>query len=148
MYFSFWQLIRAVNESFVSVHDALDRASIREGELQSLQTRLEEKESHIKRLEVLEGTQVVEISRLNEEVKRLEDKLRSHDQGIEALMVERADLVDQVMSWEAEAMTARDSLKEVELSKGEDIANTVDKALAKFNSSKEFVALLKKDHDT
>ena len=41
---------------------------------------------------------MVEISRLNEEVKRLEDKLRSHDQGIEALMMERADLVDQVMS--------------------------------------------------
>ena len=45
-------------------------------------------------------------------------------------------------------MTARDSLKEVELSKGEDIANTVDKALAKFKSSKEFATLLKKDHDT
>ena len=46
----------AMNESFVLVHDALDRASIREGEFQSLQTRLEEKESHINQLEALEGT--------------------------------------------------------------------------------------------
>ena len=51
------------------------------------------------------------------------------------------------MSWEAEAITVRDSLKEAELSKGEDISNVIDKALAKFKSSDEFVALLKKDHD-
>ena len=42
-----------MNESFVSVHDALDHASIKEGELQSLQTRLEEREGHIRQLEVL-----------------------------------------------------------------------------------------------
>ena len=68
-----------MNESFVSVHDALDHAFIREGLLQSLQTRLEEKESHIKRLEVLDGNEAVEISMLKEQVKRLEDKLRSRD---------------------------------------------------------------------
>ena len=49
----------AMNESFVSVHDAFDCASIREGELQSLQTRLEKKEGHVRKLEVLEGNQVV-----------------------------------------------------------------------------------------
>ena len=88
------------------------------------------------------------ISTLKDEVKRLEGKLKSYDQGIEALMVKRADLIDQVMSWEAEAITVRDSLKEAELSRSEDIANAVDKALAKFKSSKDFFALLKKDHDT
>ena len=55
-----------MNESFISVHDAL-------------QTRLEEWESHITRLEVLKGNQAVEISKLKEEVKRLEGELRSHD---------------------------------------------------------------------
>ena len=53
---------------------------------------------HIRQLEVLEGNQIVEISKLKEEVKRLKGELRSHDQGMEALMAERADLVDQVMS--------------------------------------------------
>ena len=52
------------------------------------------------------------------------------------------------MSWEAEAITTKDSLKEAELSRGEDIANAVDEAMAKFKSSNEFVVLLKKDHDT
>ena len=69
----------AMNESFVLMYNALDHALIKEGELQSLQTRLKEKEGHIKKLEVLEGNQAVEISKLKEEVKRLEGKLRSHD---------------------------------------------------------------------
>ena len=60
-----------MNESFISVHNDLDRASIREGEIQSLQTRLEEKEGHIRKLVVLEGNQLVEISNLKKEVKRL-----------------------------------------------------------------------------
>ena len=41
-----------------------------------------------------------------------------------------------------------DSFKEVELTRGVDIVNVVDKALAKFKGLYEFVALLKKDHDT
>ena len=90
----------------------------------------------------------MEISKLNEEVKRLKGQLRSHDQGIKALMAVRIDLVDQVMSWEAEEITTRDSLKEAELSRGEDIANGVDEALAKFKISDKFVVLLKKHHDT
>ena len=63
-------------------------------------------------------------------------------------MMKRVDFVDQVMSWEVEAITARNFLKEAELSRGEDIANAVDEALAKFKSSKEFATLLKKDLDT
>ena len=90
----------------------------------------------------------MKISKLKEEVKRLEGDLRSLDQGIEASMVEGANLINQVMSWKAEAITARDSLKEAKLSRGEDIANAVDEALAKFKSSKEFATLVKNDHDT
>ena len=63
-------------------------------------------------------------------------------------MTGRADLVDQVMSWEAEAITTRYSLDEAKLSMSEDITNPIDKALAKFKSSEEFFALLKKDHNT
>ena len=55
-------------------------------------------EGHTWQLEVLEGSQAVEISKLNEVVKRLEGELRSRDQGMKALMVERANLVDQVMN--------------------------------------------------
>ena len=61
------------------------------------QTRLEERESHIRQLEILEGNQVVEISKLKEEIKRLEGELKSPDQGMETLMVERVDLICQVM---------------------------------------------------
>ena len=57
-------------------------------------------------------------------------------------MLERADLVDQVMSWEVEAITAKESLKEDELLRSKDAANAVDEALAKFKSSVEFFALL------
>ena len=82
-----------MNESFVSVHEALNHTSTREREFQSFQTRLEEKESHIRQLEVLEGNQAVEISKLKEEVKRLEGELKSHDQGMETLMAETVVLV-------------------------------------------------------
>ena len=84
---------------------------------------------------------------MKKEVKRLEVELRSHDQGMKTLMAERADLVDQVISWEAEAITSKDSLKEAKLSREKDIANAVDEALAKFKSSDEFTTLFKKDHD-
>ena len=36
----------------------------------------------------------------------------------------------------------------MEFTKGLDIANAIDKALAKFTNSNKFTALLKKDHDT
>ena len=52
------------------------------------------------------------------------------------------------MHWEAKAIAAKDFLKEAESTKGLDIANMVDKALAKFKNSNEFATLLKKDHDT
>ena len=41
-------------------------------------------------------------------------------------MVERADLINQVMNWEAEAIASKDFLKEAELMRGLDIANVVD----------------------
>ena len=69
----------AMNESFISVHKALNRALTKEREFQSLQTRLEERESHIRQLEVLERNQVVEISKLKEEVKRLKGELKSRN---------------------------------------------------------------------
>ena len=47
--------MRAMNDSFVSMQKALDHALTREGEFQSLQTRLEEREGHNKQLEVLKG---------------------------------------------------------------------------------------------
>ena len=139
--------MRAMNESFVVVHDALDHTSTKEGEFQSLQTRLEEREGHIRQLEVLKGNQAVEISKLKEEVKKLEGELKNRDQGMETLMAEMADIVHQVMHWEAEAIAAKDLLKEVKFTKGLDIAKAVDEALAKFKNSDEFNALLKKDHD-
>ena len=89
----------------------------------------------------------MEISKLKEEVERLKGEVRSSDQGMEKLMAKRADLVNQVMNWDAEAIAARDSLKEAELTRGLDIANVVNEALAKFKSSNEFAALLKKYHD-
>ena len=78
----------------------------------------------------------MEISKLNEDVKRLKGELKNRDQGMETLMAEKEDLVRQVMNWE------------VEFTRGLDIAKAVDKALAKFKNSNEFIALLKKDHDT
>ena len=52
------------------------------------------------------------------------------------------------MIWEAEAIAAKDVLKEAELIKGLDIANVIDEALVKFKGSNEFSTLLKKNHDT
>ena len=83
-----------MNKSFVSVHEAFDPALIREGEFQSLQSRLEEREGHIRQLEKLKGNQAIEISKLKEEVKRLEGELKSRDQGMETLMAERAGIVN------------------------------------------------------
>ena len=107
---------------------------------------MEERKSHIRQLEKLEGNQAVEISKLKEDVKRLEGELKRRDQGMETLMAERADLINQVMNWEVEAIAAKDFLKEVEVTRGLDITNEINEALAKFKNSDEFVALLKKDH--
>ena len=64
--------------------------------MQSLQLKLKENEDLITQLEMLEGTQAVEISRLKERVSQLEDELRGCDQKIEALNSDRADLIEQV----------------------------------------------------
>ena len=63
-------------------------------------------------------------------------------------MAERVDLIGQVMHWEAEAIAAKDFLKEVKFTRVLDIANEVDEALAKCKNSDDFAVLLKKDHDT
>ena len=57
-----------MNESFISVFDTLQQSLTREGELKSLQLKLKEDEDLISWLEMLEGTQAVEISRLRERV--------------------------------------------------------------------------------
>ena len=44
-------------------------------------------------------------------------------------------------------MATKDLLKEAEFTRGLDITNAVDEALAKFKNSDEFTTLLKKDHD-
>ena len=44
-------------------------------------------------------------------------------------------------------MAAKDFLKKAEFTKGLDITNAVDKALAKFKNSDEFTAFFKKDHN-
>ena len=119
-----------------------------EGEFQFLQLRLEERVGHIRQLETLKGNSAVEISKLKKEVKRLEGELRSCDQGMETLMAERVDVVNQVMTWEAKAIAAKDSLKEGELMRDFDTAKVIDEALVEFKSSDEFATLLKKDHDT
>ena len=85
----------------------------------------------------------MEISKLKEEVKRLE--LKSRDLGMETLMAEKADIICQVMHWEAESIAAKDSLKKSEYTRGLDIANVVDEDMAKFKSSDEFTILLKKE---
>ena len=48
------------------------------------------------------------------------------------------------MHWEVGAIVTKDFLKEAESTSGLDIAKVVDKVLAKFKNSDEFVALLKK----
>ena len=65
----------AMNESFISVHEALDHALIKEREFQSLQTRLEDRKGHIRQLEILEDNQAMKISKLKEEVKRTWSRL-------------------------------------------------------------------------
>ena len=45
---------------------------------------------------MLEGTHAVKISQLKERISKLEDKLKGHDERIEALTTKRADLIRQV----------------------------------------------------
>ena len=45
------------------------------------------------------------------------------------------------MNWEAEAIAAKDFLKEAEIMRGLDISNTVDEALVKFKNTDKFAAL-------
>ena len=68
-----------MNESFISMFDTLDHLATTKGQLQSLQLKLKEEKDLIAWLEMLEGTQVVEISWMKERASQLEDELRSCD---------------------------------------------------------------------
>ena len=74
-----------MNESFISMFDSLDQSAVREGELQSLSLKLKENEDLINPLEMLEGTQAVEISQLKERFGKLKDELKGRHKKIEAL---------------------------------------------------------------
>ena len=60
--------------------------------------KLKEDEDLINQLEMLEGTQAVEISQLKERVSQLEDELKGYEKKIEALTSDRADLIGQVQT--------------------------------------------------
>ena len=96
---------------------------------------------------MLEGTQVVEISRLKEKVSQLEDELKRYDQKIETLTSEKAGLIEQVQTQEAEAFSANESLKEAEFIRDVEMASEVAEAIVKFKELEEFTILLKKDYN-
>ena len=85
-----------MNESFISVFDSLNQSATREEEFQSLQLKLKENEDLIKPLEMLQGTQAVEISQLKERISKLEEELKGRDERIGALTTKRVDLIRQV----------------------------------------------------
>ena len=135
-----------MKESFISMFDSPDQSAVREGELQSLQLKLKENKDLINRLEMLEGTQAVEISWLKERVGKLEDELKGRDKKIKVLTSEKVDLIVQVHTQEAEALSARELLKEIELMRDVEVASVIAEAIVKFKESEEFTALLKKDY--
>ena len=135
-----------MKESFISMFDSLDQSAVREGELQSLQLKLKENKDLINRLEMLEGTQAVEISWLKEKVGKLEDELKGCDKKIKVLTSEKVDLIVQVHTREAEALSARELLKEIELMRDVEVASAIAEAIVKFKESEEFTTLLKKDY--
>ena len=73
--------------------------------------KLKEDKDLINQPKMLEGTQGVEISQLKERISQLEDELKGCDKKIEALTSERADLVEQVQTQKAEALSTRELLK-------------------------------------
>ena len=95
---------------------------------------------------MLEGTQAVGISQLKERVSKLDDELKGCDKKIEALTSERVDLIRHVQTREAEVLSARELLKEVEFMRDVEVARAVAEAVVKFKESEEFTTLLKKDY--
>ena len=136
----------SMNELFILLFDSLDQSGIREGELQSLQLMWKKNKDLINQLEKLERTQEVEISQLKEKVSKLEDELKSRDKKIKALTLERANLIGQVQTQEAVALSARELLKEAKFMRDIEVASMVAKVAIKFKESKELTALLKKDY--
>ena len=135
-----------MNESFMLVFDALDQSITKEGELQFLQLKLKEDEELIDQFEMLKGTQAVEIFRLKERVSQPKDELKGCNKKIEALTSEKVDLIEQVQTREAKALSAKESLKETEFMRDVEVASAIVEAIVKFKESKEFIALLKKEY--
>ena len=95
---------------------------------------------------MLEETQAVEISQLKERISKLKDELKGHGEKIEALTIEKADLIGQVATQEGEALSAKELLKETEFMKDVKVASVVVEVVVKFKDSEEFTTLLKKDY--
>ena len=86
----------AMNESYLSMYDITDQAKIMEGQLQSTLLKLKENEDLIKRIKTIEIVEAEELSRLREELSSL-------DEHIKALVNDKADLVEEVVNFEAKA---------------------------------------------
>ena len=74
----------------------------------------------------------MENSQLKERVSQLEDELKGCDKKIEALTSKRVDLVEQVQTREAKALSARELLKEAEFMKDVEVATMVAEVVFKF----------------
>ena len=98
-------------------------------------------------MEAIKVAQVEELSKLREENKKLEGKLRSHDERIEALAGNNAELTGKVATFEARAWAAKEYLKEAKVAKDAEITRAVKEAMVRFKQSEEFTALLKKEHE-
>ena len=88
------------------MYETINQAIITKGQLQSTLSKLKENEDLIKRMEAIEVAQVEELSRLREENRKLEGKLRSRDERIETLVIDNVDLTDKVANFEVRALAA------------------------------------------
>ena len=88
----------------------------------------------------------MDIFQLKERISKREDELKGCRERIEALIIDRANLIEQVATREVEALSARELLKEAECMRDVEVASVVAKAVVKFKESEGFTALLKKDY--
>ena len=125
----------AINESYMSMYDTIDQATITKRKLQFTLLNLKENEDLIKRMEAIEVAQAKELSRLRKENDKLKDGLRSHNERIEALVGDNTDLIDKVVNFEARAWATEEYLKEAELAINEEIMRAAEEAVVKFKHS-------------
>ena len=71
-----------MNKSFVSMYDTMDQATLTEGQLQYILSKLKENEDLIKRMEAIETAQAEELSRLREETRSLRTSWRVVTKGL------------------------------------------------------------------